>query len=114
MDNKEIELQALITEREAMVAENIYRSALSQGPAYADADFGKVAAEIRALKSVDLSATVPAVAAANNARLEIAEKLLKQWYRYWNHTADLTTVEAVDLQNATYSFINSSATSAVA
>ena len=79
MDNKEIELQALITEREAMVAENIYRSALSQGPAYADADFGKVAAEIRALKSVDLSATVPAVAAANSQSVKALSEIVWDW-----------------------------------
>ena len=69
----------------------------------------------RASKSAEeLAATVPPVGAANNARLEIAEKLLTQWHKYWNHTADLTTAEAVDLQNATYSFIKSSATSPVA
>ena len=67
-----------------------------------------------ALNSEELAATVPPVGAANNARLEIAEKLLTQWHKYWNHTAGLTTAEAVDLQNATYSFIKSSATSPVA
>ena len=55
-----------------------------------------------------------ATTTANNARVEIAERLLKLWAKYWNHTADLTTAEAVDLQNETYSFINSSATSPVA
>ena len=95
MDNKEIELQALITEREAMVAENIYRSALSQGPAYADADFGKVAAEIRALKSVDLSATVPAVAAANNRSDEIAwlEGTLKDCDGYFSSSDDYVFIK---------------------
>jgi hypothetical protein len=39
------------------------------------------------------------------ARLEIAEKLLERWYKYWNHSSSLTTAEAVDLHNETYSFI---------
>jgi hypothetical protein len=109
MINEEIELQALICEREGMVAENTYSANLGQGVAYSDAEFGKLSDRIRALKTVETETR-----ATNNARLEIAEKLLKLWLKYWDHTANLTTAEAVDLQNETYSFINSSATSAVA
>jgi hypothetical protein len=50
MTNSEIELQALLCEQNGMLAENQYRAALNQSPAYTDADFGKVAENIRALK----------------------------------------------------------------
>jgi hypothetical protein len=51
---------------------------------------------------------------ANNARMKIAEELLIRWYLYDNRSATLTTTQQVDLQNETFSFINSPATSPVA
>lgn len=46
-----VEMQALITEREAMVAENQYRQQAGYGPAYVSDDFYSVAEKMRALKS---------------------------------------------------------------
>ena len=42
--------EALITEREGMMAENAYRSNLGQGVAYTDYEFGKLAEKNRAKK----------------------------------------------------------------
>jgi hypothetical protein len=46
-----IEMQALITEREAMMAENQYRQQAGYGAAYVSGDFYSVAEKMRALKS---------------------------------------------------------------
>ena len=45
-----IELQALITEREGMIAENKYREMLGQSIAYNKVDFNILAEKIRDLK----------------------------------------------------------------
>ena len=50
MKNAEIELQALITEREAMVALNMQRAALGQSMAYNDGHFFQLAEDMRKLK----------------------------------------------------------------
>ena len=48
-----VELQALMTERDGMTAENQYRQQAGYGPAYVSDDFYKVAEKMRALKSVE-------------------------------------------------------------
>lgn len=53
VSNRFVELQALMCERDGMSAENQYREHLGQGPTYTDADFGKVADQMRALKKVE-------------------------------------------------------------
>ena len=50
MDNSEIELQALICEREGMVAENLFREQVSNGAAYCEDSFLILAEKMRALK----------------------------------------------------------------
>ena len=49
MDPKEIELQALVTEREGMIAENMQRAYLQQAIAYTADDFYLLAGQMRAL-----------------------------------------------------------------
>ena len=51
MDNDEIELQALITEREGMIAENMNRQYMNQSMAYTDISFNRLAERIRELKT---------------------------------------------------------------
>lgn len=51
MDDVEIELQALITEREGMIAENMNRQYMNQGMAYTDISFNQLAEKIRKLKT---------------------------------------------------------------
>ena len=67
MTNIEIEFQALLCEQNGMLAENEYRSHLGQGVVYADPDFGKLADQIRALKTVE-----PETQETNNRSDEIA------------------------------------------
>lgn len=50
MSNREIELQALITEREGMIAENTQRETLGDSVAYTYKDFAYIAECIRELK----------------------------------------------------------------
>lgn len=50
MSNREIELQALITEREGMIAENTQREIQGDSMAYAYEEFAYIAECIRALK----------------------------------------------------------------
>lgn len=50
VDDEVIEFQALITEREAMIAENIQRCSLNQSIAYIDRDFFIIAEKMRKLK----------------------------------------------------------------
>jgi len=50
IDKKEFELQALITEREGMIAENMQRESCGQSMAYGYEHFYDVARQIRALK----------------------------------------------------------------
>ena len=52
--NKEIELQALITEREGMIAENQYRIGLNQTIAYCEDSFMVLSERIRDLKELKL------------------------------------------------------------
>jgi hypothetical protein len=54
-----LEMQALITEREAMVAENQYRQQAGYGPAYVSDDFYRVAEKMRALKTVEAKPEQP-------------------------------------------------------
>lgn len=49
-ENERIELEALITEREGMVAENKVREILGQSMAYHDMDFQILAKQMRDLK----------------------------------------------------------------
>lgn len=49
-DNKRIELEALITEREGMIAENEHRTRNGNSIAYGDEAFDLLAAKMRALK----------------------------------------------------------------
>lgn len=49
MDNARIELEALITEREGMIAENMGRESRGEAMAYCDNDFQRVADDMRAL-----------------------------------------------------------------
>lgn len=57
MDNREIELQALITEREGMIAENALRRWSS--PPYDEEDFDAIADKMRALKKPGITVTLP-------------------------------------------------------
>jgi hypothetical protein len=57
MNNKEIELVALLTEREGMLAANLDRVHSGEGVAYHESDFTILATKIRALKSNDMSDT---------------------------------------------------------
>ena len=50
MSNRELELQALITEREGMIAENKQREILGDSVAYSYSQFAYIADCIRALK----------------------------------------------------------------
>ena len=50
---KEIELQALICERCALVAENEYRAQCGHSPAYVSGDFMELAERMRALNTVE-------------------------------------------------------------
>lgn len=50
MTNNEIELQALITEREGMIAENTFRQSIDRGMAYTEDSFQILAEKMRALK----------------------------------------------------------------
>jgi len=51
--DKQIELQALLTEREGMVAENMQRLHIGQSMAYNEDSFQILAEKIRALKGND-------------------------------------------------------------
>ena len=51
-------------ERDGMIAENTYRDHLGQGVAYTDADFGKLAEQMRALKIVEGVPVQPTTAQA--------------------------------------------------
>ena len=51
MSNNEIELQALISEREAMIAENMQRNIMGQSMAYNEANFFFIAESMRSLKT---------------------------------------------------------------
>lgn len=57
MDNQEIELQALITEREGMIAENALRRWSS--PPYGKEDFDAITDKMRALKKPGVTVTLP-------------------------------------------------------
>lgn len=57
MDDKtRIELEALITEREGMIAENKHREGLGQSMAYGDSAFNALAEQIRELGKEKASA----------------------------------------------------------
>jgi hypothetical protein len=57
VENNFIELQALITERDGMVAENKVRESLGQSMAYHYDNFAILCDQIRALKTVELGTT---------------------------------------------------------
>ena len=66
ISNQFIEMQALMCERDGMIAENTYRDHLGQGVAYTDADFGKLAEQMRALKIVEGVPVQPTTCKAQN------------------------------------------------
>ena len=72
MTNIEIEFQALLCEQNGMLAENEYRSHFGQGVAYTDADFGKLANQIRALKTVE-----PGTQATNSRYMAAHEAVME-------------------------------------
>lgn len=50
IDNNAIEFQALITERNGMIADNSYCKGVGESPAFRSGDFFAIAEKMRALK----------------------------------------------------------------
>jgi hypothetical protein len=73
MENNFIELQALLTEREEMLAANLKRDRRGEALAYSESEFSSLAIKIRALKTAE-SPAIDYTAVLESAILKVAER----------------------------------------